>query len=154
MTEAPAAYGNILPTSQPDTNTPLERVFAAAGCRTQAELAAFLGIRQSSISYAKKRDSIPAEWLLKLLRMKQINPEWILSGVEAKYLGVVNAAPSMPHVVKVVEVKPPAACSSQELFTELVRRAMQPLDSETVQREVAKTWQTISTLDIGKKNSR
>ncbi len=39
------------------------RVFEAAGCRTQAELAAFLGIRQSSISDAKRRKSIPAEWL-------------------------------------------------------------------------------------------
>lgn len=42
----------------------LQRVFEAAGCTTQVELAAFLGIQQSSISDAKKRKAIPADWLM------------------------------------------------------------------------------------------
>lgn len=46
----------------------LERMHCSAGTRTQAQLAAFLDIRQSSVSDAKKRQTIPAEWLLRLLR--------------------------------------------------------------------------------------
>jgi len=67
-------------------DTPLSRVFEAAECRTQIELASLLGIRQSSISDAKKRNSIPAEWLVTLLRLRGVNPEWILSGNGPKFL--------------------------------------------------------------------
>ena len=42
----------------------LERIKRATGARTQVDLAAILGIRQSSISDAKRRQSIPADWLL------------------------------------------------------------------------------------------
>ena len=42
----------------------LQRFFKAVECRTQAELAEFLGIKQSSISDAKKRKTIPPDWLL------------------------------------------------------------------------------------------
>ncbi|MCL1939698.1 MAG: helix-turn-helix domain containing protein [Desulfovibrionaceae bacterium] len=67
-------------------NSPLSRVFEAAECRTQIELASLLGIRQSSISDAKKRNSIPAEWLVTLLRLRGVNPEWILSGSGPRFL--------------------------------------------------------------------
>lgn len=55
--------------------TPLDRVYEAAGCRTQTELAKFLGMRQSSISDAKKRGKIPSDWLLTLWRKTGINPD-------------------------------------------------------------------------------
>ena len=63
MTEVPAPYGR---TALRDSSA-LSRVFEAADCRTQSELADFLGVRQSSISDAKKRGSVPADWLLTLL---------------------------------------------------------------------------------------
>ena len=64
----------------------LSRVFEIAGCRTQLELAAVLGIRQSSISDAKRRNSVPAEWLVTLLRLCDANPDWVLTGKGPKYL--------------------------------------------------------------------
>lgn len=54
----------------------LERIHHAAGVRTQAELAAFLGIRQAEIANARRRSKIPAEWLITLMLVKQILPEW------------------------------------------------------------------------------
>lgn len=48
----------------------LQRFFEAVECRTQAELAEFLGIKQSSISDAKKK-TIPPDWLLTALRKKE-----------------------------------------------------------------------------------
>lgn len=64
----------------------LRRIHMVAGTRTQVQLAEALGVRQSSISDAVRRRSIPAPWLLALLRLHQVNPDWILSGCEPKYL--------------------------------------------------------------------
>ncbi len=54
-------------------NQALARVYEAAECRTQLELSQVLEIRQSSISDAKRRKSLLSDWLIKLLRLKQIN---------------------------------------------------------------------------------
>ena len=62
----------------------MERIQAVTGCGTQRELGRFLGINQSAISDAKRRGTIPAEWLLTLLRGKGINPDWILTGKGAR----------------------------------------------------------------------
>ena len=64
----------------------LQRFFEAVECRTQAELAEFLGIKQSSISDAKKRKTIPPDWLLTALRKKGIRPDGILTGQGARML--------------------------------------------------------------------
>lgn len=73
--------------------TPLYRVFEATGCRTQTELADLLGIRQSSVSDAKRRGVIPADWLVTLLARKNINPAWILTGQAPRYLGPLEKTP-------------------------------------------------------------
>ena len=102
------------------------RLYEATGCRTQIQLAKLLEIRQSSISDAKKRDSVPAEWLVKLLRLKGINPEWILTGLGPKKLGPATGKPAT-HVVYLTETKPPKECSAQDLVNELVSRALSNL---------------------------
>ena len=112
-------------------NTPLSRVFEAAGCRTQIELANLLGIRQSSISDAKKRNSIPAEWLVTLLRLRGVNPEWILSGDGPKFLsnattdskgltGSQEQGSSLPATPPSLDVL--RCFSSRDLADELLRR--------------------------------
>ncbi|WP_051677206.1 helix-turn-helix domain-containing protein [Maridesulfovibrio frigidus] len=53
---------------------------------TQVQVADKLGIRQSSISDAKRRASMPSEWLLKALEVSGMNPKWIRSGEGAKFL--------------------------------------------------------------------
>ena len=123
MTEDPAPYGvNFSQYPQ----TPLRRVFIAAGCRTQSELADMLGIRQSSISDAKKRQAIPAEWLVKLLRLKGVSPEWILTGLGPERLGPA-CGEEPTRIVYLTETRPPQECSAQELVNELVRRALADL---------------------------
>ena len=102
-----------------------QRVFEAAGCKTQVELADFLEVRQSSVSDARRRQSIPAEWHMKLLAKKWINPFWVLSGEGARYLIPAGSEQGTPQVVRVTEVRLPEQCSSQELFNELVRRCME-----------------------------
>lgn len=62
-----------------------QRLFDAAGCRSQVELADLLGVRQAAISDAKRRGIIPADWLHFLQKTKGIRPEWILSGTPPQY---------------------------------------------------------------------
>ena len=81
MTERIPIYGE-----QTEAAARLSRVFEAAGCRTQLELAAILDIRQSSISDAKRRGAIPSEWLIKLLYLRGVNPTWIMDGIGPKFL--------------------------------------------------------------------
>ncbi len=45
-----------------------QRIQFATNTRTQVELANILEIRQSSISDAKRRNSIPSDWYMKLLK--------------------------------------------------------------------------------------
>lgn len=104
-------------------NSALNRVFEVAGCEKQTELANFLGIKQSSVSDAKKRNRVPAEWLIKLLRLKGINPEWILTGRGSKLL-VPDITEKATQAEDIGEIRPPHERSSQELLNELVRRAL------------------------------
>ena len=125
-----------------DFKSAIKRVFEAAECRTQIELAKFLGVRQSSISDAKRRKSIPDNWLVKLLKKKQINPEWTLYGKGAKFLVPADLTYNEPHVVRVTVIRPPAECSAQELINELVRRALNKPAVEKGQEGSAKPINT------------
>lgn len=69
----------------------LERIKKATGARTQVQLAEVLDVRQSSISDAKRRCSIPAEWFLKLYRSHGLDPDWLSEGVEPVYLNTSKA---------------------------------------------------------------
>ena len=100
----------------------LDRVFEAAGCRTQVELAEFLDIRQSSISDAKKRQSIPAEWLMKLLLRKGIHPEWILTGSGPRFMQPTEVEPVLyPAAMDLQELL--RLCPARQLAAELIRRS-------------------------------
>jgi phage repressor protein C with HTH and peptisase S24 domain len=69
-----------------DFNKILERIKQATGARTQVELATVLDIRQSSISDAKRRNSIPSDWYIKLFRKYGLNPDWLAEGKGPHYL--------------------------------------------------------------------
>ena len=65
------------------------RILVALGLRTQVEVAALLGVRQSSISDALRRndpDGVPAGWKLRLLETRELNPHWIQTGEGPMYM--------------------------------------------------------------------
>lgn len=119
MTEIPTSYGNL---PQSDFESQFRRVFEAAGCRTQVELADFLEIKQSSISDAKRRKAIPAEWLIKILDKKDIPPDWIRTGKGRKKSKI--SSKNMPSEATQVgiEFRPAHDCPTEELLIELVKR--------------------------------
>ena len=75
------------------------RICKVCGMKTQTELSAYLGIRQSSISDAKQRMMIPAAWLLTLLTREGVNPAWILTGGGSKFLVPASLPPSAPTLL-------------------------------------------------------
>ncbi|MEG2139885.1 MAG: helix-turn-helix domain-containing protein [Bilophila sp.] len=64
------------------------RIRCATNARTQTELAAVLEIRQSSISDAKRRDSVPADWYMKLFEKFGLNPDWLKNGTGPMFLRI------------------------------------------------------------------
>lgn len=58
----------------------LERIKEIVAARTQFELANFLGIKQAELSDAMRREKIPSGWLIILMRVKNVHPEWVLTG--------------------------------------------------------------------------
>ena len=61
------------------------RMLFAAGVRTQTELAKLLQMKQGSISEAKKRGSIPAEWCMRLYDTCGIRFDWQRFGTGPVY---------------------------------------------------------------------
>lgn len=134
MTEESAPYGTPLSFAGTDAEAAacLQRVLAACGCRTHAELAQILGVRQSSVSDAKRRGSIPSQWLLTLLCTKWINPAWILTDRGARYVRPAEyTTPNMPPLSPATDTGIPENLSTEALLAELVRRCSGNIDVTT-----------------------
>lgn len=63
-----------------DAEQILDRMIRAIGVKNQSELGKVLGVSQTSISEAKRKGRVPAEWLLRLATEKKLNPNWLLTG--------------------------------------------------------------------------
>jgi phage repressor protein C with HTH and peptisase S24 domain len=63
-----------------------ERIKLSTNTRTQVELAEVLDIRQSSISDAKRRNSVPSDWYMKLFEKFGLNPDWLKKASGPMYL--------------------------------------------------------------------
>lgn len=97
----------------------------AAECRTQSALAELFDIKQSSVSDAKRRKSIPSDWLVKLFEKKRVNPDWVRTGLGSKTLQIIEGGNAKtPEVINIIERRPAKECTTDELMTEIARRAL------------------------------
>lgn len=94
-----------------------ERIQTALGVRTQVELAGRLGIRQSSISDAKRRASIPDTWLTRLVVDYNLSPVWVLRGTGMRHIVLADAAPEALPVAQAL-----ARATGSELLAALAER--------------------------------
>jgi phage repressor protein C with HTH and peptisase S24 domain len=78
----------------------MERIKKATGARTQVQLADVLEVRQSSISDAKRRCSVPSDWFLKLYRSHGLNPNWLSDGQEPVYLNASRGAVAAENLLR------------------------------------------------------
>lgn len=87
------------------------------------ELADFLGIRQSSIASAKKKGTVPSDWLIQLLRKKKINPQWVLEGKGSRYLHPADLEEQIwLEQIRDLRSWSLEKWSSEELVIEMVKR--------------------------------
>ncbi|BBO87620.1 S24 family peptidase [Desulfosarcina ovata] len=63
-----------------------ERVSSALGIKNLSELATILRVNRSSITQARKNNSVPANWLLALFRSHGLNPDWLEGSHGPKWL--------------------------------------------------------------------
>lgn len=91
-----------------DSSAAMARIQCATGCTTQTALAELLGIRQAFVSDAVRRGEIPADWLVLLLRLKGINPDWVLTGQGRMLLRPVCCVDTVtPPAAYARETEPP-----------------------------------------------
>lgn len=95
------------------------RIQEVTGARTQVQLADALEVRQSSISDAKRRQSIPDGWVLTVHLKFDVMPSWILTGEGPRMAG--DAA---PHKVREVEGRMDAALAEMGRLADLVRETV------------------------------
>ena len=115
---------NQLPEASFDAQ--MERIKLVTGKRTQFELATFFGVRQSLVSDAKRRGKIPPDWLATLLRAKNVNPEWLLTGKGNCFLPLPPVAENdesgEAYAVRKADEETLRRLPSRMLADELVRR--------------------------------
>ena len=132
MTERIPLYGE-----QTEAAAQLARVFEAANCRTQLELATILDVRQSSVSDAKRRGTIPPEWLIKLLYLRGINPAWLMDGIGPKFLAPSDNPADINYPY---ETFPPVRACDAEIVRKVLRCfPARDLTDELRRRRVAGT---------------
>ncbi|VFQ45967.1 LexA family transcriptional regulator [Desulfoluna butyratoxydans] len=97
-----------------DSVKAIDRIMEATGLSSQRELADLLNVSVQSISNQKKKEGIPAPWLLTLCDSHDLNPKWIRDGVGPKYIGRDGKDGSACHQPEEEsqQVKPP--CVRQE----------------------------------------
>jgi hypothetical protein len=148
----PKKKSNTSPEARAAHEAAMGRIKQITGCRTQVQLADALEVRQSSISDAKRRASIPPEWLLKIQRAHQVHADWILTGLGPKFLG-----DALPATVTRVEAKlNDLACTLDETIsgiTDALRMARMTADEFAVRKsssmaELDQARETISGLRV------
>lgn len=102
----------------------MERIKKATGTRTQVELAGLLNIRQSSISDAKRRKSIPDNWLVALYEQYGLNPAWIKSGQGAAYL---KEDPDRPAPLTMLAPRPEPAAALEPTVSDMFEQIQERL---------------------------
>ena len=70
----------------------MKKISGALGLRNQNELSAVIGVNSSSITQARKRDKIPANWILQLCLKYGLNPNWLEKDIGPAFIQPFNNA--------------------------------------------------------------
>lgn len=97
----------------------LQRAFSATGAESQNEFAAILGINRSAITQARRKNAVPAKWLLTLYRRYGLNPDWLETGNGRTFLKQADATESEFQRVPKVKARLCAGGGSFEVGSEV-----------------------------------
>ncbi len=83
-------------------NSFFTRVTEAVGVTNLTELSKILNVNRSAVTQARKKDSVPATWLLVLFKDYGLNPEWLENGTAPRLIKPpFGSDPGYHHVPKV-----------------------------------------------------
>ena len=108
-----------------------QRILEVTESKTQIELADFLGIRQSSISDAIRREHIPSGWILAIFERKGVLPSWLKTGEGSKY----------------VSEKSFQTVCQKEYIGQAVAKAVKQLSPEFIQQITERTIEILEKKD-------
>ena len=96
-----------------------KRIGEALSIRSQNELASNIGVNPSAITQARKKDTIPDKWILKLYRKYGLNPDWVERGISPTFINSSNAAEAEFRQVPRVKARLCAGGGSFEVGSEI-----------------------------------
>lgn len=103
----------------PKFNSFLERLLAEGLVTSQKELASILEIDSSAISKAKKRNSVPRSWFMKLAKQFNLNPEWMETGTGKTHLNSPEQSHTEFDVIPKVKARLSAGGGSFETESDI-----------------------------------
>ena len=103
----------------PNFNSFLERLSAEGLVTSQKELASILEIDSSAISKAKKRNSVPRSWFMKLAKQFNLNPEWMETGTGRTHLNSQEQSETEFNVIPKVRARLSAGGGSFETESDI-----------------------------------
>ncbi|PIE67843.1 MAG: transcriptional regulator [Deltaproteobacteria bacterium] len=95
------------------------RVSKTLAVSSFSELAKLLNVNRSSITQARKKDSIPANWLLALVRNHGLNPDWLEGGEGPQWLKPGDRSESGFFPVPKVQARLCAGAGSFEIGAQI-----------------------------------
>ena len=81
------------------------RVVQATGIESQQELARLLGVNRSAVTQAKQKNAVPDKWLLALVRLFGLSPDWLAEGTGPRRLVNAPVPDQEPEQVMVPRVR-------------------------------------------------
>jgi SOS-response transcriptional repressor LexA len=95
------------------------RVSEAVGVSTPTELAKILNVNRSAVTQARKKNSVPATWMLSLFKNYGLNPEWLETGKLPQVIKGSNHGESGYHHVPKVQARLCAGGGSFEVASDI-----------------------------------
>ena len=71
----------------------IDRIMTATKSKTETDLAKALGVKPQSVSQAKKKGGIPAQWFVCIALKYGVSLDWLVSGREAVHETTNTACP-------------------------------------------------------------
>lgn len=100
-------------------NSFFERLSVEGRITSQKELASILGIDSSAISKAKKRNSVPQSWIMRLAKQFNLNPEWIERGTGKTHLNSPKQSETEFNIIPKVNARLSAGGGSFETESDI-----------------------------------
>lgn len=104
----------------------LTRLKQALGVTTDTALAKALGIKQGSISGAKKKGTIPPGWIIGVAKETGVSADWLLWGTGPKTTGKRDGAGLEPSAIQLNQLLLEACIEAVEEVLEDTGREMRP----------------------------